>query len=97
MDKIDNILYIKLTNSEIIKVDMLKNYPIDISKYKCLEAFLAEHMYVTKPVNYMGPSMNYMGPSMNVLIIKDVDGFTHHINTNAIVEYWTVGNLEPSK
>lgn len=90
MDEIDNMLYIKLTDSEIIKVDMLKNYPIDISKYKCLEAFLAEHMYVTKPVNYMGPSMN-------VLIIKDVDGFTHHINTNAIVEYWTVGNLEPSK
>ena len=90
MDEIDNMLYIKLTDSEIIKVDMLKSYPIDISKYKCLEAFLAEHMYVTKPVNYMEPSMH-------VLIIKDVDGFTHHINTNAIVEYWTVGDLGSSK
>lgn len=48
MDEIDNRLYIKLTDSEIIKVDMLKSYPIDISKYKCLEAFLAEHMYVIK-------------------------------------------------
>ena len=90
MDEIDNMLYIKLTDSKIIKVDMLKSYPIDISKYKCLEAFLAEHMYVIKHVNNIGPSMN-------VLIIKDVDGFTHHINTNAIVEYWAVGNLEPSK
>ena len=42
MDEIDNMLYIKLTDSEIIKVDILKNYPIDISKYKCLEAFLVK-------------------------------------------------------
>ena len=90
MDEIDNRLYIKLTDSEIIKVDMLKSYPIDISKYKCLEAFLAEHMYVIKHVTNMEPSMN-------VLIIKDVDGVTHHINTNAIVEYWTVGDLGSSK
>ena len=90
MDEIDNMLYIKLTDSEIIKVDMLKSYPIDISKYKCLEAFLAEHMYVIKHVTNMEPSMN-------VLIIKDVDGVTHHINTNAIVEYWTVGDLGSSK
>ena len=90
MDEIDNMLYIKLTDSEIIKVDILKNYPIDISKYKCLEAFLAKHMYVTKHVNSMEPSMH-------VLIIKDVDGFTHHINTNAIVEYWTGGDFGSSK
>ena len=90
MDEIDNMLYIKLTDSEIIKVDMLKSYPIDISKYKCLEAFLVEHMYVIKHVTNMEPSMN-------VLIIKDVDGVTHHINTNAIVEYWTVGDLGSSK
>ena len=93
MDETDNMLYIKLTDSEIIKVDMLKSYPIDISKYKCLEAFLAEHMYAIRHVKHV----NNIGPSMNVLIIKDVDGFTHHINTNAIVEYWAVGNLEPSK
>ena len=84
MDEMDNILYIKLTDSEIIKVDMLKSYP------KCLEAFLAEHMYVTNHVNSMEPSMH-------VLIIEDVDGFTHHINTNAIVEYWTVGDFGSSK
>lgn len=90
MDEIDNMLYIKLTDSEIIKVDMLKSYPIDISKYKCLEAFLAEHMYVIKHVTNTEPSMN-------VLIIEDVDGVTHHINTNAIVEYWTVGDLGSSK
>lgn len=90
MDEIDNMLYIKLTDSEIIKIDMLKSYPIDISKYKCLEAFLAEHMYVIKHVTNMGPSMN-------VLIIKDVDGFTHHINTNAIVEYWAASDLKSSK
>ena len=90
MDEIDNMLYIKLTDSEIIKVDMLKSYPIDISKYKCLEAFLAEHMYVIKHVTNTEPSMR-------VLIIEDVDGFTHHINTNAIVEYWTVGDFGSSK
>ena len=90
MDEIDNMLYIKLTDSEIIKVDMLKSYPIDISKYKCLEAFLAEHMYAIRHVTNTEPSMH-------VLIIKDVDGVTHHINTNAIVEYWTVGDLGSSK
>lgn len=90
MDEIDNMLYIKLTDSEIVKVDMLKSYPIDISKYKCLEAFLAEHMYVIRHVTNTEPSMH-------VLIIKDVDGFTHHINTNAIVEYWTVGDFGLSK
>lgn len=90
MDEIDNMLYIKLTDSEIIKVDMLKSYPIDISKYKCLEAFLAEHMYVIKHVTNTEPSMQ-------VLIIKDVDGFTHHINTNAIVEYWAASDLKSSK
>ena len=90
MAEIDNMLYIKLTDSEIIKVDMLKSYPIDISKYKCLEAFLAEHMYVIRHVTNTEPSMH-------VLIIKDVDGFTHHINTNAIVEYWTTGDFGSSK
>lgn len=90
MDEIDNMLYIKLTDSEIVKVDMLKSYPIDISKYKCLEAFLAEHMYVIRHVTNTEPSMH-------VLIIKDVDGVIHHINTNAIVEYWTVGDLGSSK
>lgn len=90
MDEIDNMLYIKLTDSEIIKVDMLKSYPIDISKYKCLEAFLAEHMYAIRHVTNTEPSMH-------VLIIKDVDGVTHHINTNAIVEYWTVGDFGSSK
>ena len=90
MDEIDNMLYIKLTDSEIITVDMLKSYPIDISKYKCLEAFLAEHMYVIRHVTNTEPSMH-------VLIIEDVDGFTHHINTNAIVEYWTTGDFGSSK